>query len=110
MTLRLRNPLLLLALLVSLSVCAFGQGTFRNLDFESANVTGYSTGGVPITNALPGWTGYIGDKFEMGRSFLQHVSASVPPRFRFKARVIFHSRCKATTRCSFNLNLAAVDR
>ncbi|MCC6819175.1 MAG: PEP-CTERM sorting domain-containing protein [Verrucomicrobia subdivision 3 bacterium] len=60
MTLRLRNPLLLLALLVSLSVCAFGQGTFRNLDFESANVTGYSTGGVPITNALPGWKVYLG--------------------------------------------------
>ena len=59
MTLRLRNPLLLLALLVSLGVSAFGQGTFRNLDFESANVAGYSTGGVPITNALPGWHGYL---------------------------------------------------
>ncbi len=60
MTLRLRNPLLLLALLVSLSLCSFGQGTFRNLDFESANVAGYSTGDVPITIALPGWKGYLG--------------------------------------------------
>lgn len=35
------------------------QGTFRNLDFESAQVSGYAPGFIPITNALPGWTGYI---------------------------------------------------
>ena len=35
------------------------QGTFRNLSFESANVSGYAPGFIPITNALPGWIGYI---------------------------------------------------
>lgn len=36
-----------------------GQGTFQNLDFESADVSGSSPGSdVPITSALPGWSGY----------------------------------------------------
>jgi hypothetical protein len=36
----------------------FSQG-FVNLNFESANVSGYSAGnGVPITSALPGWSAY----------------------------------------------------
>jgi hypothetical protein len=41
---------------------AEGQGTFLNLDFESANVSGYppSSGGVPISAALPGWSAYFG--------------------------------------------------
>ncbi|MBP9903624.1 MAG: hypothetical protein KBH45_19380, partial [Verrucomicrobia bacterium] len=64
MTLRLRNPLLLLALLVSLSVCAFGQGTFRNLDFEAASlptvIPGQSGGVVSVAAGLPGWAAYIG--------------------------------------------------
>jgi len=35
------------------------QQPFQNLDFESANLTGYSPGSyVPINMALPGWTGY----------------------------------------------------
>ena len=37
----------------------FSQG-FLNLDFESANVSGYSTGNVPAANAFPDWTAYIG--------------------------------------------------
>ncbi len=38
---------------------ALAQGTFQNLNFESANVTGYPVGSstVPISSALPGWTG-----------------------------------------------------
>src|SRR5262245_2481823 len=37
-----------------------GQGTFVNLDFEQANVSGYpSPSVVPISAALPGWNGYI---------------------------------------------------
>jgi len=51
------------ALLVSASG-SLGQGTFQNLDFESANLSpvpgGQYGGFVPITNALPGWSGYIG--------------------------------------------------
>jgi PEP-CTERM motif-containing protein len=38
---------------------AFGQ-SFVNLDFESANVSGYPRGSyVPISSALPGWSGYF---------------------------------------------------
>jgi hypothetical protein len=41
------------------------QGTFQNLDFESANLSpvpaGQFGGLVPFTQALPGWTGYIGE-------------------------------------------------
>lgn len=38
---------------------AFAQG-FVNLDFESANLSGYGAGSVPATNAIPGWTAYLG--------------------------------------------------
>src|SRR5436190_6140921 len=39
---------------------ANAQGTFGNLDFESANLSGYSPGSaVPIASALPGWSGFI---------------------------------------------------
>lgn len=38
----------------------FGQGTFQNLDFEMANLSGFSPGTVPMVNALPGWQGYLG--------------------------------------------------
>ena len=49
-------------------VCAVlstqAQGTFQNLGFESANLTpipaGQYGGFVPIANALPGWTGFLG--------------------------------------------------
>ena len=48
---------ILFALLVSLTRCCCAQG-FVNLNFESANVNGYSPGSsdVPINNAIPGWT------------------------------------------------------
>lgn len=36
-------------------ILARGQG-FVNLDFESANLSGYSPGSVPATDAIPGWT------------------------------------------------------
>src|SRR5438477_5307078 len=45
--------------LFGVTVSAHGQGTFRNWDFESAKVAGVLLGVVPITNALPGWAGYI---------------------------------------------------
>jgi hypothetical protein len=54
----IRFPLVALSLASPLAVLS--QGTFQNLDFESAKVSGYSTGGVPITDALPGWRGYLG--------------------------------------------------
>jgi hypothetical protein len=50
--------LFLTAVLGAVCVSAFGQGTFRNMDFESANLSGYSPGSmVPITSAMPGWSG-----------------------------------------------------
>ena len=39
---------------------AVGQGTFENLDFEHPVLPLMPVDfQVPITNALPGWTGYI---------------------------------------------------
>src|SRR5580765_4168506 len=46
---------------VCATITASAQGSFGNLDFELANITGHSSGSmVPITNALPGWTAYYG--------------------------------------------------
>ncbi len=50
---------------VSLFLLRNGSGqTFQNLNFESANLSPVSSGqfggSVEITNALPGWSGYIG--------------------------------------------------
>jgi hypothetical protein len=50
-----------LALVCSVGIsCA--QGTFQNLDFASANIPAGTAPGsfVPISAALPGWTGYFG--------------------------------------------------
>lgn len=52
------------ALSVGFSFSLFAQGTFQNLDFESASLSptppGQYGGPVSITAALPGWTGYLG--------------------------------------------------
>jgi hypothetical protein len=44
-------------LTLSCGLQAAAQGTFQNLNFESASVSGYSPGtfGIPITSAFPGW-------------------------------------------------------
>lgn len=48
--------------LLAFAESGFAQG-FTNLDFESANLppvpSGQYGGAVPISDALPGWTGYI---------------------------------------------------
>jgi len=41
------------------TVSGFAQ-SFTNLDFESANLSGYSAGSVPAADAIPGWTAYFG--------------------------------------------------
>jgi len=52
--------------IISLSgaMLANAQGTFQNLNFESANLTpipaGQYGGSVSIVSALPDWTGYLG--------------------------------------------------
>jgi hypothetical protein len=45
-----------------LTVPVLAQGTFQDLDFEDASLSPVPFGGglVPITEALPGWTGYLG--------------------------------------------------
>jgi hypothetical protein len=65
------------------------QGTFLNLDFESANVSGYPPGssGVPISAALPGWSGFYGsaqtsqvayDGISIGGAVISVVDSNVP--------------------------------
>jgi hypothetical protein len=43
------------------SLSAFAQGTFQNLDFESANIPASTPAPslVPISEALPGWNAYF---------------------------------------------------
>ena len=40
------------------SQLGYSQGTFQNLDFENP-IQSLEHGVVPITSALPGWTGYL---------------------------------------------------
>jgi hypothetical protein len=50
------GTLIILILIIKQNIGAQG---FVNLDFESANVSGYSAGSVPASDAIPGWTAYI---------------------------------------------------
>jgi hypothetical protein len=51
---------IIILILILIGWCdAFAQG-FVNTDFESANLSGYGAGSVPATNAIPGWTAYLG--------------------------------------------------
>ena len=49
------------ALIVGASLSGVAQGTFQNLDFESTDIpVGTPTASfVPISEALPGWSGYL---------------------------------------------------
>ena len=46
--------------------------SFTNLDFELANLSGYSAGSVPVADALPGWTA------SLGGTVLTNVNYNVP--------------------------------
>ena len=84
--------------LLSVSISAHAQGSFQNLDFESANLSGSLPGGVPITNALPGWQGYLGgnqtyiiiyDTLSLGAAAISvHDSASSKPPIQGSYSVI----------------------
>jgi PEP-CTERM motif len=52
---------ILIVLCTNLCCNGYMQG-FVNLDFESANLSGYSAGPVPTSEAIPGWTvgGFLG--------------------------------------------------
>jgi hypothetical protein len=53
---------------------AYAQA-FVNLDFEDANLAGYSPGSVPAADAIPGWTAYIG-----GTALTFISNSNSPPR------------------------------
>src|ERR1044071_5100703 len=50
--------------ILCLAISAQAQGVFQNLDFESANLPsvppGQSGGFVRISDAIPGWSGFLG--------------------------------------------------
>jgi len=60
---KLRSIVWLVVVSLTFLRSASGQ-VFQNLDFESANLSpipaGQFGGEVPITDAIPGWTGYLG--------------------------------------------------
>jgi hypothetical protein len=59
---KLRSATSACLVLAHLTTAAHGQGTFRNLDFESATVpyTPDAGGFLPATNVFPAWTAYFG--------------------------------------------------
>src|SRR6266478_3755281 len=58
---RFRGALaVLIAICAHTTLTALGQGSFQNLDFESANAGGLTNLYVAISDAFPGWSGYIG--------------------------------------------------
>lgn len=50
---------ILFMLSLALPNAGYAQG-FVNLDFESADLSGFGAGPVPSGDAIPGWTAYIG--------------------------------------------------
>ena len=67
------------SLLLSGSQMGFSQGTFQNLDFEGPipPLIPDPIGLVPISNALPGWTGYL-TGVPTDRVFYPHVALGSP--------------------------------
>jgi hypothetical protein len=58
---------------------AQGQGSFQNLNFEAANVSGYPPNStVPGTNAMPGWNGsFFGyDAISFGGSLISLIDTN----------------------------------
>ncbi|MBI5383105.1 MAG: PEP-CTERM sorting domain-containing protein [Verrucomicrobia bacterium] len=53
-----------LALILAGSLVGHAQGTFRNLNFEEANLPAVSHGFEPVEDALPGWTVIYGTNVE----------------------------------------------
>ena len=60
------NVQILSSLMLGSAILANAQGTFQNLNFESANLSPVPSGQfgsfVSISDALPGWTGYLGSE------------------------------------------------
>ena len=67
MNARTKKLLLLLTLATTVATETFSQGTFQNLDFESATlvpIPGDPFGRVEFAPAFPGWTGYVGTNLQ----------------------------------------------
>jgi hypothetical protein len=89
----MKTKLLVAALALTLPGIARCQGSFVNLDFESPIVTWDPTqpAEVPITNALPGWTGYLGTE-QTGSVAYNTVGAGGPAiSLQGKARAFLRS-------------------
>ena len=73
----MQAKIVILVLLTGIRLC-HSQG-FVNLDFEAADVSAYGSGPafVPITNALPGWTGYLTGN-AVDRVFYNSISLGGP--------------------------------
>jgi hypothetical protein len=81
-------PIIALAVVIPFAPSSFAQGTFLNLNFESANISGFSPNSqVPIANALPGWTGFYGstptsqvgyDLISLGATAISVIDKSAP--------------------------------
>ena len=89
-------------LLVAVS-SAFGQGTFQNLDFESANFAGLTNSFVAFSDAFPNWTGYIGTNhaslagynfISAGGAVLTLITPSAPDAST--AATVISGNCTAT--------------
>jgi hypothetical protein len=82
------TSLVALAIPVAFAASARAQGTFQNLDFESAHIpNGTQPGPIATTNALPGWSVYYGasqvtqisyDDISLGASQVTLVSTNDP--------------------------------
>src|ERR1035437_4309741 len=76
----MKTKLITIVLVLTGTWCGFSQG-FVNLNFESANVSGYSPlDFVPIANALPGWSASEGiivyDGISTGGAFISIVDTN----------------------------------
>jgi hypothetical protein len=85
---KILNIVIASAALLTQVVSGYAQGTFQNLDFESANIpNGTQPGLVLVTNALPGWSVYYGisqmtqiyyNNLSLGSSRVNLVSSNDP--------------------------------
>jgi len=73
---RLRSPAWWVVGLVCGALSASAQGSFQNLDFESATLVPISADTVQFAPAFPGWTGTVGG-VQQGSALFNDVNLSV---------------------------------
>ena len=88
------SPLIFAILLLGKAV--FSQG-FVNLDFESAQVSGYAPGSnIPISNALPGWVGYSINPGNPTQSITEVYYEATTPFIGFPATIALQTTNNGT--------------